>query len=238
MSKKLTPFKFKQFNVHHDRCSMKVGTDGVLLGAWVNVSGCKNILDVGTGSGVIALMLAQRTSAYTKIEAVEIEEEDAAQAKENVAQSSWSEKIKVTNQSLQNFISNKTFDLIVSNPPYFINSKLSPSVKRSQARHTGSLSYVELISSAIKLLNPSGKLAVILPFEEGKQFESLANKNNLHIARQLAFYSRQGKPQERWLFEFAFESTAITTENLILHAASEEWSDDYKLLMKDFYLKI
>ena len=217
---------------------MKVGTDGVLLGAWANVQGVNTILEVGTGSGVISLMLAQLTSATTKIEAIEIAKEDAEQAKENVIQSPWPEKIKIHHQSFQSFQSYTKFDLIVSNPPFFINSQLPPSGKRSQARHTGSLSYQELITKALTLLKPSGRLAVVLPFEEGKLFQSMANENNLHMASQLAFYSRQGKPQERWLFEFAFEPTAIISKNLILHAAGEEWSEDYKLLMKDFYLKI
>lgn len=217
---------------------MKVGTDAVLLGAWVNVQGVNNILEVGAGSGVISLMLAQRTSADTKIEAIEIEKEDAEQAKENVIRSPWPEKIKIHHQSFQSFHSDRKFDLIVSNPPYFINSQLPPSGKRSQARHTGSLSYDELITKAPTLLSPSGRLAVVLPFEEGKLFQSLAHKNNLHLVSQLAFYSRQGKPQERWLLEFAFEPTVIITQNLILHAEGESWSDDYKMLMKDFYLKL
>ncbi len=217
---------------------MKVGTDAVLLGAWVNVQGVNNILEVGAGSGVISLMLAQRTSANTKIEAIEIEKEDAQQAKENVIRSPWPEKIKIYPQSFQSFQSDTKFDLVVSNPPFFINSQLPPSDKRSQARHTDSLSYRELITKAMTLLSPSGRLAVVLPFEEGKLFQSLVHKNNLHLTRQLSFYSRQGKPQERWLFEFAFEPTAITTQNLILHAKGEDWSDDYKMLLKDFYLKL
>ncbi len=235
--KKLTPFKFKQFVVHHDRCSMKVGTDAVLLGSWVNVLGARHILEVGTGSGVISLILAQRTLPDAKLEAIEIEQEDAEQAKENIAQSPWPKKIKVHHQSLQTFTSNKTFDLVVSNPPFFINSQLPSSSKRSQARHTGSLSYSELIIGAGKLLNTSGRLAVVLPFEEGKQFQIVAKENNFHVVRQLAFFSRQGKPQERWLFEFAFIPKINSAETLILHETDEEWSEDYKKLTHEFYLK-
>ena len=236
--RKITPFKFKQFTIHHDRCSMKVGTDAVLLGAWVNVLNAKNILEVGTGSGVISLMLAQRTLPDAKIDAIEIDDDDARQAQENIARSLWREKIKVHHQRLQTFISPNAFDLILSNPPYFINSQLPPSSKRSQARHTGSLSYSELINSAAKLLNTSGRLAVVLPFEEGKQFQIVAKENNFHVARQLAFFSRQGKPQERWLFEFSFTPQVLITESLILHGNGETWSTDYKRLTKDFYLKL
>ncbi|MBK5279129.1 MAG: methyltransferase [Bacteroidia bacterium] len=233
-----TPFKFKQFTVHHDRCSMKVGTDAVLLGAWVNIVNTENILEVGAGSGVISLMLAQRTSGEAKIEAIEIEKENAKQAQENVAGSPWPEKIKVRHQSLQNFVASETYDLIVSNPPYFINSQLPPSRKRSQARHIGSLSYSELISQSLNLLSSSGRLAVVLPFEEGKKFQSLAHINELHTIRQLSFFSRKGKPQERWLFEFSFKPNEIITESLTLHNKGEDWSDEYKKLTKEFYLKL
>jgi tRNA1Val (adenine37-N6)-methyltransferase len=236
--KKTSPFKFKKFIIQHDKCSMKVGTDAVLLGAWVNVDGIKNILEVGAGSGVISLMLAQRTGTDTKIEAIEIEKGDAQQAKENVERSPWPEKVTTYHQAFQTFTSPKLYDLIISNPPYFNNSQLPPSDKRSQARHTGSLSYTELISLAIKLLNPLGKLAVVLPFEEGKIFQSLALECNLHPSRQLKFHSREGKPQERWLFEFAFGPTELSTEKLILHAVGEEWTEDYKMLTRDFYLKL
>ena len=217
---------------------MKVGTDGVLLAAWVNVKGIKNILEVGAGSGVISLILAQRTASDTKIKAVEIEKEDAQQAKENVERSPWHNKITTYHQGFQNFTSSKLFDLIISNPPYFNNSQLPPSLKRSQARHTGSLSYAEFISLSIQLLTPSGKLAVVLPVEEGKLFQSLALENNLHPCRQLAFYSRKGKPQERWLVEFVFGPSELSMEKLILHAEGEDWTEDYKMLMKDFYLKL
>ena len=215
---------------------MKVGTDAVLLGAWVNILNTKNILEVGTGSGVISLMLAQRTLPETKIVAIEIELDDATQAQENIARSLWPEKIKVHHQSLQTFNTLNAFDLIVSNPPFFINSQLPPSDKRSQARHTGSLNYSTLITHSTKLLSPSGRLAVILPYEEGKLFESLAKENNLFLIRQLSFFSRQGKPQERWLFEFALMPEIFMPENLILHGIGEEWSADYKRLTKNFYI--
>jgi len=217
---------------------MKVGTDAVLLGAWVNVANVKNILEVGTGSGIISLMLAQRTASDIKLEALEIEKEDAEQAQENVLRSPWPDKITVHHQSFQEFSPHTTFDLIISNPPYFINSQLPPSAKRSVARHANTLTYPELISNAKKMLTPSGRLVVVLPFEEGKQFQFLATESNLQIVRQLAFYSRQGKPQERWLLEFGQETQSFTPEVLILHGKGEEWSADYKNLTRDFYLKL
>jgi tRNA1Val (adenine37-N6)-methyltransferase len=238
MAKKITPFKFKKFVVHHDRCAMKVGTDAVILAAWVKIKNIKTILEIGTGSGVISLMLAQRASSDAKIWAIEIGKEEAEQAHENFTQSPWPNKISLCHQPFQSFSSDLKFDLIVSNPPYFINSHLPPSSRRAQARHTSSLSYSELIIKALTFLRPLGTLAVVLPVEEGKHFQMLAEENNLHIARQLLFFSRQGKPQERWFLEFCFKKTKIETEALTLHAKGEEWSDDYKNLTRDFYLKL
>jgi len=234
--RKITPFKFKQFEVHHDR-SMKVGTDAVLLGSWVNVEGANRILEVGTGSGVIALMLAQRTLADVQIHAVEMEHDAVCQARENVERSPWPEKIKVHHQPFQSFAGPGMFDLIVSNPPYFVNSQRPPSEKRSQARHTEALSYDELLDGAVNLMAQTGRLAVVLPTVEGMHFLSLAKERNLYTIRQLAFFSRQGKPQERWLFECAFGPAEPVSGTLILHTDGEEWSQDYKNLARDFYLK-
>ncbi len=234
--KKLPPFQFKKFVVHHDRCSMKVGTDAVLLGAWVDINRAKRILDVGTGSGVIALMIAQRTSDDIRVDAIEIEKQDAMQAKENILISSWSKKVSVFNQSIQEFESTIKYDLIVSNPPYFINSLLPPAVNRARTRHTEKLTFEELITHSIRLLDSSGTLVVILPVKEGNDFKQLASKNELYLKRQLAFYSRKEKPQERWLFEFGFEQIKPKEEKLILYEAGDLKSNDYINLTKDFYL--
>ncbi len=231
-------FQFKQFSIEDDRCAMKVGTDAVLLGAWVDVSKAKKILDVGTGCGIIALMLAQRTERDVWIEGIEIEEQDAIQAAENSSLSPWKNRIKVTHQSLQEFKDGESFDLIVSNPPYFINSQLPPSTDRAKARHTHSLSYQELIDHSTRLLKNEGRLAVVLPYIEGKDFVNLASIRGLICIRQLAFYSRKDKPQERWLFEFALIPKPLVTEQLTLHGEGETWSPEYKALTKSFYLKL
>ncbi len=217
---------------------MKVGTDAVLLGAWVNVKGVKRILDVGTGCGIIALMLAQRTEENVTIEGIEIEEQDAKQANENLLATRWCNRVLFQNYSFQNFRSPFKYDLIVSNPPYFNNSQLPPVKQRARARHTDTLGYEELISYSKKFLNQTGSLAVVLPYKEGKDFVSLASLHQLFCIRQLAFYSRKGKPQERWLFEFSKEPHSLTTETLVLHGEGEAWSEEYKVLTRDFYLKI
>jgi len=141
--KKLLPFQFKKFVIHHDRCALRVGTDAVLLGSWVDVNKAKVILDVGTGSGVIALMLAQRTEDDVQIDAIEIEKEDVSQAKENVLPSPWPKKVSIFEKSFQEFVPPLKYDLIVSNPPYFINSLLPPTVHRARTRHTEHLTFEE-----------------------------------------------------------------------------------------------
>ncbi len=220
---------------------MKVGTDAVLLGAWVNLKGVKRILDVGTGCGIIALMLAQRTDEKVKdvnIEGIEIDELSAQQAEENLLETRWCNRVLIHHYPLQTFRSPFKYDLIVSNPPYFNNSQLPPAKHRAKARHTDSLSYQELLDHSLRLLKTKGRLAVILPFEEGKLFASLAKEVGLYISRQLSFYSRKEKPQERWLLEFSFESKKIKEETLVLHGKGESWSEDYKELTKEFYLKL
>ncbi|HCW08495.1 MAG TPA: tRNA (adenosine(37)-N6)-methyltransferase TrmM [Cytophagales bacterium] len=229
-------FYFKKFSVNHDLCTMKVGTDAVLLGAWVTISSSKHVLDVGTGSGVIALMLAQRTDAQVHIDAIEINEVDANQAKENILSSPWREKISVNHASLQEFRPKEQYDLIVSNPPYFVNSLQSPSQTRTQARHNQELTFNELISNSLRLLNPTGRLAVILPFAEGNIFKTLAIENQLHLIRETAFYSRREKPQERWLFEFSCEEAELQSDQLLLYEKDSIQTEKYINLVKDFYL--
>src|SRR6266850_1577807 len=152
MKKERGPFTFKQFIVHHDRCAMKVGTDAVLLGAWAGAAGAKTILDIGTGSGIIALMLAQRTPSYARIDAVEIEQSDFLQASENAQNSPWPEKIIVHHTSIQEYQTDSQYDLIICNPPYFINSLLPPSPFRKQARHAALLPNRDLLTAVKRLL--------------------------------------------------------------------------------------
>ncbi len=231
-------FRFKQFSIEDDRCAMKVGTDAVLLGAWVNVSKAKRILDVGTGCGIIALMLAQRTEEEVNIEGIEIDQQSAQQAQENLEKTLWCNRVLFHHLSLQNFNSPYKYDLIVSNPPYFNHSQLPPKAHRAKARHTQALCYEELISHTMLLLKKKGRLAVILPYTEGNFFVNIASLSGLICIRQLAFYSREGKPQERWLFEFSLNPAPLKKEKLVLHGVGESWSPDYQSLTKAFYLKL
>jgi tRNA1Val (adenine37-N6)-methyltransferase len=231
-------FHFKQFNVAHDRSTHKIGTDGVLLGAWVNVSGAQYILDIGTGTGVIALMMTQRTAGTAVIDAVEIEKEDSEQAMENVQQSPWPGKVKVHHTAIQDFYPSRQYDLVVSNPPYFINSWKPPEKRRSQARHTHGLSFNELLQAASRLLTTNGRLAVILPYQEALHFTELAKQYQLYVIRRMTFRSRAHKPVERLLIEFGGYAVEVKEEELVLHGEGDQWSEAYCRLTREFYLNI
>jgi tRNA1Val (adenine37-N6)-methyltransferase len=231
-------FRFKQFKVAHDRTSHKVGTDGVLLAAWVNVEGVKEILEIGTGSGVMALVLAQRTSPACHIDAVEIEALSAQQAAENFAGSPWPDKIKIKHIPIQRFETDKKYDLIISNPPFFINSSLPPERGRSNARHTGELSFVELVEAALKFLSEEGRLALILPTAEANLFIHQARERSIHCYRRCEVQSRKHKPVERILLEFGLKPRSLLTDNLVIHGLNDEWSKEYVDLTRDFYLKM
>ena len=161
-------FSFKQFTVYHDRCAMKVGTDGVLLGAWVDVVSARNILDVGTGTGLISLMMAQRCNA--QIRAVDIDADAVEQARGNVAASPWQDRIEVELQDICHFTSETLFDVIVSNPPYFTDSLKCPERQRNIARHTDLLDFDKLAESAARLLHSEGVFSVIIPADGKESF--------------------------------------------------------------------
>ncbi|MBR2909642.1 MAG: methyltransferase, partial [Clostridia bacterium] len=167
-------FSFKRFTIHQDRCAMKVGTDGVLLGVLAPTIDSGRILDIGTGTGLVGIMLSQRCP-QAMVTGVELDANAAKQAEENATSTGW--KIKIINKSIQDFSSQceEKFDLIVSNPPYFINSLKAPEKNRNTARHTDELSFEELIESAEKLLSEEGKFSVIIPYSEEENFIGIAN---------------------------------------------------------------
>lgn len=236
--KRNSHFHFKHFSVRHDRCSMKVGTDGVLLGAWANIDRAKYILDIGTGSGVIALMLAQRSHADVFIDAVELDSPAASQAKENALASPWRHKISVHHTSLQQFESLHAFDAIVTNPPYFTNSQRPPDTRRIQTRHTVTLDHQSLLHYSKTLLAPDGKFSVILPFVEGNAFTASARQEGLHCTRLFSFRTRPEKPIERWLMEFSRRPSEKEEGEILLYQEGLEWSESYRKLTRDFYLAL
>jgi len=232
-------FKFKKFTVYQEKCAMKVGTDAVLLGAWVNTGGAKQILDVGTGTGLIALMCAQRSEAL--IDAVEIDQAAAEQAFENVSNCPWRARIKVIRDSFQHFAqsgSSLKYDLIVSNPPYFSNS-LKPSQKtRSLARHNDELSMESLLFHSARLLNSSGKLGIIVPFEGYRNIMESAHFSGLYAGRLLLIRPKEGKNFTRVMLELSMNSKQEIINELTLRKAGiDDYTEEFKLLTRDFYLK-
>ncbi len=232
------PFRFKRFQVQDNGATHKVGTDGVLLGSWVSILDTdRRLLDIGTGSGVIALMLAQRTRDEAHVDAIDIELRDVLQARTNAAQSPWAHKVTIHHIPLQDFSAESRYDLIVSNPPFFVNSLQSPEKRRSQARHTLSLSFEDLVTAGIRLLQPKGRLAIILPHREGQDFIRIASDAGLFPARITTFRSRQHKPVERLLVEFSQQQVPIARTEFILYSDGAEWTPEYRTLTRDFYLK-
>ncbi len=231
-------FQFKQFSVDHHGCAMKVGTDGVLLGCWSRIDGASTILDIGTGCGLIALMVAQRTPPGARITGVEILETDAEVARTNVANSPWPEKITIHNVAVQDFNPDEKFDLIVSNPPFFVNSFRPPDLNRMSARHTHALSFPDLLHSVDRLLTAEGKLSIILPAVEGTIFREAALEFGLHCSRLWRFRPRIGKPVERLLMEFCRRKADPETGEIVMYADGNEWTDGFKEFSREFYLKI
>ncbi|MDD4114150.1 MAG: methyltransferase [Massilibacteroides sp.] len=231
-------FQFKQFCVYHDKCAMKVGTDGVLLGAWADVSNSRSIADIGTGSGLIALMLAQRSEA--KIDSIDIEYSSYIQAKENINNSIFNRQINVHHTSLEKYIqtTNRQYDLIVSNPPYFHNSLHSPFPKRTIARHDDKLTLADLLSDSLKILAPKGRIAIILPYDQEQELTGQAKLHQIHIKRKTGIRPKPESEYKRLLVELTREKVECQTEELTIEKAHHEYTKEYISLTKDFYLKM
>ncbi|MDR2627774.1 MAG: methyltransferase [Dysgonamonadaceae bacterium] len=230
-------FKFKQFTVYHDLCAMKVGTDGVLLGAWAGCTDCNSILDVGTGSGLIALMMAQRSRA--QIDAVEIDERACRQALANVEESPFPSRIRVVHTDYQSFHPGYLYDLIVSNPPYFSLSLENPDSVKARARHNASLSFETLIRKSSLLLKDGGRLAVIVPFEARTIWNQQALSCRLNLLKETSVKSKTGKPPKRILLEYIKGAAdCIDRTELVIEQDKHMYSPEYVELTKDFYLSL
>jgi tRNA1Val (adenine37-N6)-methyltransferase len=233
-----TSFAFKQFTIKQDLCAMKVGTDAVLLGAWIIPNGSANILDIGTGTGIISLMLAQKSKA--EIDAIDIDENAVIQAKQNISESNFSNNIIVNHISFQEFAksSTKKFNLIVTNPPYFEQSLKSSDEKRSHARHADVLPFEDLLEGVIKLLDSKGKFCLILPKLEAEKFRALAEKKGLHLSKLLRIKSRADKDTDkRHIMQFEFTPTEFSETTLVIEQQERhQYTAEYKELTKDYYV--
>ncbi|WP_018108600.1 tRNA1(Val) (adenine(37)-N6)-methyltransferase [Bacteroides propionicifaciens] len=230
-------FRFKQFTVWHDRCAMKVGTDGVLLGAIAPIYNKSNVLDVGTGSGLIALMLAQRNST-AEITAIELDADAAQQARENFDKSPWATRLTLHNLNFKYFNHPDKFDLIVSNPPYFVNSLLSPSIAKNAARHTEGLSFTDLLSGVARLLTDEGIACFILPIEAKDNFTAIAQSLKLNLTRCIQIQTNLGGKIRRVILEFQFKESDLVEEDLLIEIERHKYSSAYIELTKEFYLNM
>jgi len=229
-------FRFRQFTIHQDKCAMKVGTDAVVLGSWVNPESSKRILDIGTGTGLIALMLAQKSAA--EIDAVDIDENAYAQAKENFNISPWSDRVHIFHQPFQEFsaTAKHVYDLIVSNPPYFHHASKPPEEARLNARHNDQLSFDELVVGVKKILTPDGRFCLILPNKEGFEFMDLAQSKGLFCHKLIRVKTKADKSEKRLLMEFGFQFGLLTDNELVIQEEDSSYTPEYIELTKDYFI--
>ena len=232
-------FKFKQFTIWHDKCAMKVGTDGALLGAWAAPKEARNILDIGTGTGLVALMLAQRCQAF--IDAIDIDADACLQAEENVARSPFADRIRVHHCALNDFHPSAPshYDLIVSNPPYFHQALKCPDPKRNRARHTDTLSLEELFQESHRLLTPAGRLCLILPYDQLERVHQVSQLKGLHWIMRSDVSPVVGSSPKRLLAEWGLQPVASPLHTtLSLEYPDRSYTEAFIALERDYYLKM
>ena len=234
------PFKFKQFTVHQDRCAMKIGTDGVLLGAWTKLDkNPESILDIGAGTGIIALMMAQRSNAEV-IDAIEIDANAHEQCVENFEGSPWGNRLFCYHAGLDEFVDEieEKYDLIVCNPPFYAETVSSGNLQRDQARQNDYLPFDDLLKGVANLLAEKGRFATIIPFKEEANFIALATSFELYPNRCLNIKGNEKAEIKRSLLEFTFKKKFCVIEELIIEKERHVYTTDYVNLTKDFYLKM
>lgn len=242
-------FQFKQFTIHQDRTAMKVGTDGVLLGAWAPIApNASRLLDIGTGTGLIALMIAQRlqnADDKLEIDAIDIDQSSIEQAAENIANSPFARYITTHHTSLQDHNPEAKYDAIVCNPPYFVASLKCPNAARTQARHTDSLSFDDLLQHSARLLNDGGSLSVILPITEGNQLIALAPQYSFTLTQLVHVLPTPTSQPKRLLLQFVKQnsqlnhsSRLISHSSLTIEITRHQYTPEYIALTRDFYLKM
>ncbi|MBS9766440.1 MAG: methyltransferase [Flavobacteriaceae bacterium] len=232
------PFQFKQFEVYQDKTAMKIGTDGVLLGAWVTIPNTTTqILDIGSGTGLIGLMMAQRSDAEV-IDAIELNENAHTQSVENFENNQWADRLFCYHTSLQEFTTeiDEKYDLIISNPPFFSSTHKDTSKDRAMARHTKTLTYQELLKNTSILLENKGVFAVIIPYSEEEDFLRIAKGYNLHPQRITRVKGNATAKIKRSLLELTFYQTKTKISELIIEIERHQYTEEFRNLVKDFYL--
>ncbi|WP_298238622.1 methyltransferase [uncultured Algibacter sp.] len=236
----IKPFKFKQFTINQDQCAMKIGTDGVLLGAWASVKdNLFSVLDIGAGTGLLSLMLAQRSHAEL-IDAIEIDDNTYEQCVDNFEKSSWGDRLFCYHASLKEFVNEieDKYDLIVCNPPFYSEDYKTDNEQRDLARFQDAMPFEHLLESVSKLLSKNGIFTVVIPFKEESHFSNLASNYKLFQNRKLHIKGNPTSEIKRSLIEFSFHESEIITESLIIETERHQYTEDYINLTKDFYLKM
>ena len=227
-------FQFQKFVIKQEHCAMKIGIDSVLLGAWCPINDAKTILDVGSGTGILALMLAQRSDA--KIDAIEIEKDAFQEGCENITNSRFCHQIATFHSSLQDFEARKSYDLIISNPPYFDGTLLSENKSRNTARHQTSLNYDDFIKYCANLLSPTGRLVFILPSIASAEIFALAEKHQLSVKNETHVYGKQGKEAKRCLFILQKTPCHNEESHITIRNNDNRYSQEFQELTRAFYL--
>lgn len=234
------PFQFKQFSVNQDQCAMKIGTDGVLLGAWTSIeTNPFSILDIGSGTGILSLMLAQRSYAEV-IEALEIDDSAYEQCVDNFEHSPWNDRLFCYHASLEEFAEEieDTYDLIICNPPFYAEDYKTENSQRDLARFQDAMPFEHLLESVVALLSKNGLFSVVIPFSEETKFITLAKQFALFPKRKTQVKGAPSSEIKRSLLEFSFSKTETVISELIIETSRHNYTEDYINLTKDFYLKM
>ena len=232
-------FKFKQFTIQQDQCAMKVCTDACVFGAWADIENAEHILDIGAGTGLLSLITAQRNK-NGKISAVELDADAFSQAKENIENSPFADRIEIFHSAIQDFSGLEKFDCIISNPPFFQSDLRSPDSKINRAHHSDSLTFQDLLKAVDKLLTEAGKFNILLPVDEGTIFQELAEKSGWCIRRKLTLFHQNGKKPFRTLMVLVRGESAgfraVNSDLFIYDEDGKTYHPGFAELMKDFYL--
>lgn len=231
------PFFFKKFGMFHHRSTMRIGTDAVLFAQWVDVSSLDVVLDIGTGSGIIPMVLSQKGAGA--VDAVELDVDSYEEAKQNFSISIWSEKLNVFNADVRIYADEieKKYDLIVSNPPFYASDVKPIKEKKVMARHVSTLSFKDLLLSAKKMMNENSRFALVLPFYESRLFIKEAEQLGFHLQKEMHIVPIEGKDANRVNMQFVLnEVDAVDTEIFTIRNKDYSYTEEYREFLKDYYL--
>ncbi len=235
-------FRFKQFAIEHDECGMKVGTDSIVLGSWAHTKNARYILDIGTGSGLLALMLAQKTFATSLISAVEIEPAAVRQARNNIQKSKFANQIRVIECDIKTFHASNPYDLIISNPPYYKgmhkqhHNLIDPNQARVYARSQQHLSHKQLLEQAARLLSSDGYFYCVIPTGDISSLLEYALNEGLHLNKRLDIRSNYQNDKIRACLCFSRNKSIVEHDELVIYADAREYTEEYRTMCRDYYL--